>query len=140
MHGSREEIEANLHAIESRIAMAAARAGRGPDDVLLVGAAKTVPAEVVGWAMMAGLRAVGENYVQELRQKRPALDDVSPERHVRWHYIGALLSGTAHHVADLADVVETVAAERAARRLAGRAVRAGRLLDVFLEVDSGCGD
>lgn len=135
MHGSREEIEANLHAIGSRIAAAAARAGRNPDDVLLVGAAKTVPAEVVGWAVQAGLRAVGENYVRELREKRTTLDDASPERRVRWHYIGTLQSGTAHLVADLADVVETVAGERAARRLAGRAARAGRLLDVFLEVD-----
>jgi len=135
MLGSREEIEANLHAIGSRIAAAASRAGRDPGEVLLVGAAKTVPAEVVGWAVQAGLRAVGENYVQELREKRPTLDDATPDRRVRWHYIGTLRSGTAHHVADLADVVETVAGERAARRLAGRAARAGRVLDVFLEVD-----
>ena len=52
-----------------------------------------------------------------------------------WHYIGTLQSGTAHHVADHADVVETVAGERAARRLAGRAARAERTLDMLIEVD-----
>ena len=55
---------------------------------------------------------------------------------MRWHFIGALQSSTAHHVADLADVVHTVGGEHAARRLAGRAARAGRVLDVLIEVDA----
>ena len=54
---------------------------------------------------------------------------------MRWHYIGALQAGTAHQVADAADVVQTVGGERAARRLAGRAARSGRVLDVLIEVD-----
>jgi pyridoxal phosphate enzyme (YggS family) len=131
MHGTRDEVQANLRAIQERIAVAAARDGRDASQVLLVGAAKTVPADAVRWAAEAGLRAVGENYVQELRSVRPALEDLP----VRWHYIGALQTSTAHHVADLADVVETAAGERAARRLAGRALRFGRVLDVLIEVD-----
>jgi hypothetical protein len=99
--------------------------------VTLVAAAKTVPAEVVGWAVDAGVTAVGENYVQELREKAPALAG----RPVRWHFIGTLQTSAAAHVADLADVVETLAGERAARRLAGRAARAGRTIDALLEVD-----
>jgi hypothetical protein len=54
---------------------------------------------------------------------------------VRWHFIGALQSSTAHRVADLADVVHTVAGEHAARRLAGRAARNERTVDVLIEVD-----
>jgi hypothetical protein len=135
MHGTRAEIEANLRAISARIAEAAARSGRDPADVVLVGAAKTVPAVAVRWAVDAGLRAIGENYVRELRDVRPAVDADTSSGGPRWHYIGTLQSSTAHHVADLADVVETVAGERAARRLAGRAVRGGRTLDAFLEVD-----
>jgi PLP dependent protein len=72
---------------------------------------------------------LGENYVQELRQKHDAIPGVS------WHYIGTLQSSTAHQVADHADVVQTIAGERAARRLAGRAVRSGRSLDALIEVD-----
>ena len=75
--------------------------------------------------------AVGHNYVQELRAARDALADAD----VTWHFIGTLQTGTATAVADHADVVETVAGERAARRLAGRADRAGRVLDALLEVD-----
>ncbi len=99
--------------------------------MLLVAAAKKVPPAPIGWVADAGVTAVGENYVQELRATRVAMGN----RSLRWHYIGTMGSSTAHHVADLADVVETVAGERAARRLAGRAARSARLLDVLIEVD-----
>jgi pyridoxal phosphate enzyme (YggS family) len=127
----RERVLANLDEIGSRIGAAAARAGRAPQEVTLVAAAKTVPAERVRWVVEAGVRAVGENYVQELRDARAGLAGLG----CRWHYIGALRSSTAHHVADLADVVETVAGEHAARRLAGRCARAGRTVDALVEVD-----
>jgi len=92
---------------------------------------KTVSAPAIREAIAAGAADLGENYVVELRGKRPAVD----ASNVRWHYIGALQTSTAHHVADLADVVQTVAGERAARRLAGRAARHGRTLDALIEVD-----
>ena len=91
--------------------------------------AKTVEVEQIRWVIEAGVRALGENYVQELGRKRDEVDDGT------WHFIGTLQSGTAHRVADHADVVETVAGERAARRLAGRAARSGRTLDALIEVD-----
>lgn len=131
MHGTQEEVLANLTAIRGAIREAAERVGRDPAEVTLVAAAKTVPVEPIRWVVEAGVAAIGENYVQELRSMRPALADLA----VRWHFIGTLQSSTAQHVADLADVVETVAGERAARRLAGRAARAGRPVDVLLEVD-----
>ncbi|HEY7477723.1 MAG TPA: YggS family pyridoxal phosphate-dependent enzyme [Actinomycetota bacterium] len=131
MAASRDDVRRNLDVITAGVAAAADRAGRDPAEITVVAAAKTVPPEPVAWAIEAGVTAVGENYVQELRDARAALEGP----HVRWHYIGTLASGTAHHVADLSDVVETVAGERAARRLAGRAARAGRVLDVLIEVD-----
>jgi PLP dependent protein len=125
----RELVVRNVSEVRSRIADAAARSGRTPDDVSLIAVTKTVEAERARWAVEAGIRSLGENYVQELRRKRAAVDGVT------WHFIGTLQSGTAHQVADHADVVQTVAGERAARRLAGRAARAGRTLDVLIEVD-----
>ena len=61
----------------------------------------------------------------QLRPRAPASREALPDLEVRWHYIGALQGGTAHQVADAADVVQTVGGERAARRLAGRAARSG---------------
>jgi PLP dependent protein len=126
---ARERVLGNLKVIQAAIARAAARAGRTTSDVTLVAAAKTVPAPAVRWVVDAGVVAIGENYVKELRAKRDSVPGV------RWHYIGALQTGSAGQVADLADVVETLAGERAARRLAGRAARNGRVLDALIEVD-----
>jgi PLP dependent protein len=130
MPASREGIETNLREIRQAIQGAAERAGRDPAGVELVAAAKTVPPEPIRWVVEAGVRSIGHNYVRELRASREALD-----LDVRWHYIGALQGGTAPQVADAADVVQTVGGERAARRLAGRAARSGRVLDVLIEVD-----
>lgn len=129
MTPDREQVATNAEEIRERIARAAARAGRRGDDVTLVGATKTVDPDRIRWAVDAGVTAMGENYAQDLRVKRDAVPGVS------WHYIGTLQSGTARLVADHADVVETLAGERAARRLAARAARAGRTLDALIEVD-----
>ena len=125
----RDVVRRNVDEVRSRIAEAAARSGRDAADVTLVAVTKTVEVERIRWAVDAGVRAIGENYVADLRRKRDEIAGVA------WHYVGTLQSGTASQVADLADVVETVAGERAARRLAGRAARSGRTLDVLIEVD-----
>ena len=54
---------------------------------------------------------------------------------VRWHFIGTLQTNTAHHVAALADVVETVTGGHATERLARRAAASGRTIDALIEVD-----
>jgi pyridoxal phosphate enzyme (YggS family) len=125
----RDVVHRNIAEVRSRIAAAAARAGRDAEDVSLVAVTKTVATEPIRWALEAGITALGENYVQELRRKREEIDGAT------WHFIGTLQSGTAHLVADHADVVQTVAGERAARRLAARATRSRRSLDALIEVD-----
>jgi pyridoxal phosphate enzyme (YggS family) len=124
-----EGIAANVEAVRADLEAAAVAAGRRPGDVRLIAVSKRVDVAAVEAAVAAGISDLGENYVRELRDKARAV------RGVRWHFIGALQSSTAHHVADVADVVHTVSGEHAARRLAGRAGRAGRSIDVLLEVD-----
>jgi len=126
-----DQIAANVRTIQERLGEAATSCGRDPAEVRLIAVSKTVDADAIRAAVEAGVTDLGENYVTELREKRPALADLS----ARWHYIGALRSGTAHHVADLVDVVHTLAGDRSARRLAGRAARAGRRLDALVEID-----
>jgi PLP dependent protein len=125
----RDVVRGNIAEVRSRIAAAAKRSGRDPKDVSLVAVTKTVATEQIRWALESGITSLGENYVQELRRKRDEIDGAT------WHFIGTLQSGTAHLVAQHADVVQTVAGERAARRLAGRAARSGRALDALIEVD-----
>ncbi len=129
MTATREETLENLRELREGIGRACERAERDPSTVRLVAASKTVPLEHMRWVHEAGVTDFGENYVQELRAKRPELP------HARWHYIGTLQTGSAHHVAALADVVQTVAGGRATDRLARRVVQAGRAVDVLIEVD-----
>ena len=77
----RARIDAVRHDVEARMR----RAGRDPDAITIVAVTKTLPPEAVTTAAAAGLRDVGENYVQEGRDKRrrTAAD-------VRWHLIGTL--------------------------------------------------
>ncbi len=118
MTAGRDEVVHNLHGIQAAIERACDRASRDPGSVLLVAAAKTQPVDAIRWVVEAGVTAVGENYVRELRDVRDAVPGA------RWHYIGALQTNSAHHVAALADVVETISGERATRRLGRRAAGA----------------
>lgn len=129
MHAGRAEIERNLETVRDRIGRACERSGRDVASVRLIAAAKTQPAEPLRWVIEAGVTAIGQNYVRELRDLHEAVPGA------RWHYIGALQTGSAHHVAALADVVETVAEHRATERLARRAAEAGRTIDALIEVD-----
>jgi hypothetical protein len=129
MPASKDEIMANLAAVRTGVEHACDRAGRDPGTISLVAAAKTQAPEPVRWVVDAGVAAIGHNYVRELR----AMHGIVPG--ARWHYIGALQTNTAHHVAALADVVETLAGDRATERLARRAAEAGRVLDAMIEVD-----
>ena len=71
--------------IRQRMAAAAVRAGRSPDEVVLVAVSKGQPAEVILAAYDAGQRVFGENRAPELAAKAPELpDDIS------WHFIGTL--------------------------------------------------
>jgi pyridoxal phosphate enzyme (YggS family) len=121
-------LEETLARVRERIADACARSGRRTDEVRLVGVAKGVPAEVVAAAVRAGLEDIGENYVQELMDKRPA----APE--ARWHFVGRLQRNKVGRVVELADVVHTLEPGRASDRLT-EAVSGGADLQCLVEVD-----
>ncbi len=126
---SREAVLANLARVRDGIARACDRSGRDPAAVRLVAASKAVPPDAVRWAYEGGVEDFGENYVRELEEKRNAV--AGP----RWHFIGTLQSHTAHRVADLADVVQTLSPGNAVGRLARRAAQHGRRIPSLIEVD-----
>jgi uncharacterized pyridoxal phosphate-containing UPF0001 family protein len=136
---SREaEIAGRLEAVRERIRAAAERAGRRSEEIALVGIAKRKPADLVAAAARAGLREVGENYVQEAGQK---IINVKAELEgsgvpaPRWHFIGRLQRNKARDAARMFDVVETVDRESLGRELDSRAGRGERTLDVLLQVN-----
>ncbi len=125
-------IRERLAAVEARIAEACARAGRRREDVTLIAVSKTFAAEVVGEAIAAGVREVGENRVQEARDKRPLV-----EGSARWHLIGHLQSNKAKDAVRLFDVIQTVDSAALAEKLARAAEGAGKRQEVLLQVNIG---
>ena len=88
-------IAENLADVRRRVADAARRSSRSPDEVTLVAVSKTFSADAVREAWVAGQRDFGENKVQEALQKIAATADMK----IRWHLIGHLQSNKAKRAA-----------------------------------------
>lgn len=136
-------ISDRLSAVRERIARAAARAGRPPSEVTLVGICKTFPSESVRAAAAAGLVDLGENRVQEAEAKIAATADLRPG--LRWHLVGHLQKNKARKAAALFDRVHSLDDLELGRKLAAAAADLGRRLPVLVQVDlageatkSGC--
>jgi len=125
-------IQNNLVAVERRIVGACVRAGRQREEVTLVAVSKTKPAEMIEAAIEAGVTEVGENRVQEARDKRPLVRGSA-----RWHLIGHLQSNKAKDAVRLFDVIQTVDSLELAEKIARAAAAAGKVQDVLLEVNVG---
>lgn len=125
----KEPFAARLKAVRDRIAAATSRAGRAPGSVTLVGVSKTIPAERVREAVAAGLHDLGENRVQEARDKIPA---VGPGP--RWHLVGSLQGNKAGQAARLFDAVHSIDSVDLLGRLDRAAAAAGRRLAGFVQV------
>ncbi len=125
-------IRENIEEIRRRIESACLRSGRHPNEVTLLAVSKTFSAAVVEEAVEAGLADVGENYVQELLEKKEALKN----QDVRWHFIGHLQSNKVKYVAEWIHLVHALDNVHLARELDKRAAQAQRTLDVLVEVNT----
>jgi pyridoxal phosphate enzyme (YggS family) len=126
------DIRANLGRVQEAVARACARAGRSSDDVLLIAVSKTMDADRVRMAVVAGVAALGENRVQEAREKIEALG-----RPVPWHLIGGLQTNKARDAARLFDWIHSVDRLELAQELSRRAHAAERTLNILLQVNLG---
>jgi pyridoxal phosphate enzyme (YggS family) len=126
------DIRGNLARVEAAIAAACRRAGRSPDEVLLVAVSKTMDAERVRLAIEAGVRALGENRVQEAKDKIEALGHPVP-----WHLIGHLQTNKARDAVRLFDCIQSVDRIDLARELDRRARAIGKAVEALVEVNVG---
>jgi pyridoxal phosphate enzyme (YggS family) len=124
----------NIVRVRDRIAAAARRAARDPDEIMLMGVSKTFPVERIREAYAAGLRVFGENRVQEFAVKADALRDL---RDTEWHLIGHLQTNKAAKAAELFHAVDSVDSVRMAEKLNASAESAGKRLSVLIEINVG---
>ncbi|MCP4569719.1 MAG: YggS family pyridoxal phosphate-dependent enzyme [FCB group bacterium] len=122
---------ANLAAVNSKIAEAAFRAGRGGDEVTLVAVSKTYPAEAVTAAVEGGATDIGESRVQEAAAKIDQLGSVA-----RWHLIGHLQSNKAAVAVRCFDLIHSVDSIALAQKISAQAVRQEKTIECLIEVNS----
>jgi PLP dependent protein len=128
-------LRGRLEEVRRRIADAAERAGRSPDEVELVAVSKTMPAEAIVEAYRLGQRHFGENRVQEFWEKRDAMERLEPMPDAVWHMIGHLQSNKSKPAVDLFDIIQSVDSVKLAGLLNADAAAAGKRLQLLLEVD-----
>ena len=124
-------IKQNLEEIRARIAAAAQSCGRLPDSVNLVAVSKTVPVDKIREGIVAGAVQLGENYVQEARDKIETLAD----QPLTWHFIGHLQSNKAKYAARLFDLIHSVDSLKLAKALDKEAAKAGKVLPILIQVN-----
>ena len=123
-------IAQRLNLIRSRIAEAAAKAGRDPLTVRLVAVSKTRPADDVVTACRAGQVIFGENYVQELTAKAAGIQEP-----LEWHFIGHLQSNKVKYLAGLVALVHSVDRLSLAEEISRQWGRLGLCCDVLVQVN-----
>jgi pyridoxal phosphate enzyme (YggS family) len=127
-------IAQNLAQVRDRMAAAASRAGRRPEDIALMAVSKTFPPERIREAYDAGLRLFGENRVQEFAGKTEALRDLHD---AEWHLIGHLQSNKATKAVELFGAVDSVDSLRLAQRLNASPQQLWKKLKVLIEINVG---
>ena len=127
-----EEFARRATEIRQRISTACARAGRSPAEVELLAVTKTHPAAAAEYAARFGLRAVGENRVQEAVAKQPLCI-----ARIAWELIGHLQSNKAKIAAAHFDRVQSVDREKLVDALDAAAAAGGRVLPVLLQINAG---
>jgi hypothetical protein len=120
----------NYRKLVGSIGEAAAKAKRRPEDIKLLGAAKSQPVELVQAAIAAGVGLIGENYVQEAKDKIEVISDP-----VEWHMIGHLQRNKAKVAVGLFDVIESLDSAALARELDKEGAKRGKRVRTLIEVN-----
>jgi pyridoxal phosphate enzyme (YggS family) len=129
-------LKQQLEQIRLRIRQAAESCNRDADSVRLVAVSKTIAADIVKEAIEAGVTILGENYVQEARDKFKALAQYP----VSWHFIGHLQSNKARHAVRLFDLIHSVDSLKLAHELDKQAGKLEKIQQILVQVNISAED
>ena len=102
-----------------------------PPQTRLIAVSKTKPVEMLQEAYDAGQRLFGENKALEMRDKHEALP-----KDIEWHFIGHLQTNKVRYLMDKAVMIHSVDSAHLAKAISKEAVKAGRVMDILLEVNA----
>ncbi len=122
-----------LEEVREAILRACERAGRNPEEVTLIGASKTVGADILRKFYQCGLRRFGENRAQEFLRKYEALTDLD----IEWHFIGRLQTNKVKYLIGKVCLIHSLDRRALADEIQKRASKAGIVQEVLIEVNVG---
>ncbi len=122
------DIRYNVERVLDRVAQAAHRAGRAPEDITVVAVTKTVDVDRIMQAIDAGIRHIGENRVQEFVKKHEFIP-----AEVKRHLIGTLQTNKVKYIVDKVDLIHSLDRISLAKELNRRAE--GRVIPVLIQVN-----
>jgi pyridoxal phosphate enzyme (YggS family) len=125
-------IAQNIRIVKEKIAEAAQKAGRKPENIKLVAVSKHFPADSIREAVDAGQRIFGENYIQEVQAKRALVP-----AEVVFHFIGHLQSNKAKIAAESCDMLETLDSYKLGKTLNSQLEHLKKNLDILIQVNIG---
>ncbi len=123
-------IKDSIEEIEKRVSDACSRAGRDRSEVTLIAVSKTKPVSMINEAYEEGIRDFGENHVQELQEKMPAM---KPD--CRWHMIGHLQRNKCKYIVGKVKMIHSVDSLRLAEQIDSDSKKAGVISEILIEVN-----
>ena len=125
-----ETIKNNLEIIKEKIKKAALKADRSPEEIKLVAVTKTAAIEQIKEAINAGVKIIGENKVQEAKEKYHILT-----ADTEWHLIGHLQTNKVKYAIEIFDCIQTVDSIKLAKEIDKRSLQFGKTTNVLVEVN-----
>ena len=128
-----ETVKENFKIISERVAEAAIKSGRNPEDVRLMAVTKTVEPALINAAIEAGADLIGENRVQEFLSKAPELHLEGVEKHL----IGHLQKNKVRQIVGKVDMIQSVDSIELAKEISKRSGMLEITTPVLVEVNIG---
>ena len=127
-----DTFDKNYAEILSRVAVAAEKSGRKTEDIKILAATKTVPADFINYAISKGINYIGENRVQEFLSKE---NDIDASAHR--HFIGHLQTNKVKDIVGKVELIQSVHSLKLAREIGKASIKKGIVTDVLIEVNIG---
>ena len=123
-------IRENIEEVKEKIRLACVKSERDMNDVTLIAVSKTKPLPMLQEAYECGIRDFGENKVQELMEKIPAMPD-----DIRWHMIGHLQRNKVKYIVDKVYLIHSVDSLRLAEEISKEACKKNVCVNILVEVN-----
>lgn len=125
-----ETIKNNLEIIKKKIEKTALKMNRNPEEIKLVTVTKTATIEQIKEAISAGVKIIGENKVQEAKEKYHILS-----ADIEWHLVGHLQTNKVKYAIEIFDCIHSVDSIKLAEEIDKRSLQFGKTTNVLIEVN-----